>query len=417
MKKNVPAKHTPKVAWTCLLLLISLLSMFSCVEDEGGAIPVFLDVITEVSNIDFEAAIIDQPVTQSYRVVGTKLTGDVAISTTPPFAVSRSASEGFGTSLSISPADLAAGPVVVFVQFFPVKEGKFAGEITHITEGLPFIPAVDLVGVGTQDPASLPVILFEEHFDYPGETILPSTDRLTSDGNQDLEGWLKVRAANKELVLASAGLDFSGYPVTGEGTAVIIDRNPDEPGGQTNLLQHNISAQQNSDFVGSFYTSFLFQAEDIPTTAGGFNSPLIYGSWNPVNGASWWASGFLVQNDKANDGDPDNMVFGLRYETHLEVSARAMEKGKTYLIVLKQEVTQAIPAEQEATITSVASLFVFEEGDAIDTENEPTPVIVMNDVPDKHYIRSVTLFQENSNEGRYIIDGIRVTNKWEDLFK
>ena len=417
MKKNTPTKNTRKVVWICLFLLTSLLSTFSCVEDEGGEIPVFLDVITEVSNIDFEAAIIDQSVIQSYRLVGTKLTGDVTISTTAPFAVSRSASEGFGTSLSISPADFGVGPVVVFVQFFPVEEGEFAGEITHITEGLPFTPAVDLAGVGTLDPASLPVILFEEHFDYPGETSLPSTDRLTSDGNQDLEGWLKVRAANKELVLASAGLDFSGYPVTGEGTAVIIDRNPDEPGGQTNLLQHNISAQQNSDFVGSFYTSFLFQAEDIPTTAGGFNSPLIYGSWNPGNGASWWASGFLVQNDKANDGDPDNMVFGLKYETRREVSAKAMEKGKTYLIVLKQEVTQAIPAEQEATVTSVATLFVFEEGDAIDTENEPTPVIVMNDVPDKHYIRSVTLFQENSNEGRYIIDGIRVTNKWEDLFK
>ncbi len=401
--------------YLCLFLALAALTV-ACVEDEGGDIPQFLDLATQVSSLDFEGVTIGSPKTQSYGLYGSLLEGDVTVTTTSPFQVSKSATEGFASSVTFSSSDFTNNITNVYVQLDPQEEGEFMAEITHSTPGLDISRVVTATGIGVTDPESIPTLLFRDNFDYTDD-LLPSTNRATDDTNPTLDGWLKVRAANKDLELVSESLTFEGYPESGIGKAVVIDRNPDVPGGQTNLLQHNIDPQQNAEFTGSYYASFLFKAEDVPTAAGGYNSPLIFSSWNPNNGASWWSSGFVVQNDKANDTDPDNMVFGIRYEALNELSDKTMEIGKTYLIVLKHTITTTIPAELETTATSTASIFVFEEGDAIDVENEPEAVYTMINIPDKYYIRSVTLFQENDPQGRYIIDGLRVTNEWDDIFK
>lgn len=408
--KNILVRH--------LMLLVVLGGVtWACVVDEGGEIPSFLNVLTDKNNISFEVVNLNSSSVESYQLAATKLTENLEVSISAgPFMVSKNSSEGFASSISYSPDEFDAGNQTVYVQFLPTEVGEFTAEISHTTTGLDIVPIVDIEGTSAEDPASLPNILFSDNFDYT-DAVLPSTDRAADDSNPTLDGWLKVRAANKDLELDDNSLTFTGYPESGVGKSVIIDRNPDVAGGQTNLLQHNLSTQQDANFVGSYYASFLLKAEDIPTVAGGYNSPLIFASWNPANGASWWTSGLLIQNDKANDVDPDNMVFGIRNEATLELSSKTMEVGKTYLIVLKHTVTEAIPNEEVTTATSTASIFIFEEGESIDVENEPTPDYTMANVPDKYYIRSVTLFQENDNQGRYIIDGLRVTNKWEDIFK
>lgn len=388
----------------------------SCVEDEGGEIPEFLDLATQVSSLDFEPVAVGETSIESYGLYGSKLQGDVTITATAPFQVSKSATDGFGTEINISPEEFTNDMTSVFVRFGESVEGEFTGEVTHTSSGIIIEPKVSLTAVSVLDPASLPNLLFRENFSYDTE-MLPSTNRAADGTNPTLDGWLKVRAANKDIELADESLTFTGYPESGIGKAAIVDRNPDVPGGNANLLQHNIDPQQTSDFVGSYYVSYLFEAEAIPTVAGGFNSPVILASWNPANGASWWTSGLLVQNTKAADADPDNMVFGIRQENRMELSDKAMEVDKTYLVVLEHTVTEAIPAEQGGTTTATISIFIFEEGETIDMENEPAPVYTMENASDNYYIRSVTLFQENDVNGRYIIDGLRVTNTWEDIFK
>ena len=403
-----------------LSLIVAVLAIVftisSCVEDEGGEIPTFLDLATEVSSLEFGGVTTNTAQVLSYGLYGSELTSDVAVTTSGPFQVSKSAAEGFASSISFTSAELSGEILNVYVKFEPTEVAEFTAVITHTTDGLITNPTVSLEGIGVLNPDDFPTLLLQENFNYE-EDVLPSINRATDDTNPTLEGWLKVRAANKDLELADESLTFTGYPDSGIGKAVIIDRNPDVAGGQTNLLQRNIDPQQSADFAGSYYAAFLFKAEDIPVVAGGYNSPLIFASWNPANGASWWSSGFVVQNDKANDADPDNMVFGIRYESLNELSDKNVEIGKTYLVVLKHTITQAIPAELETTATSTASIFIFEEGDAIDMENEPDALHTMENIPDKYFIRSVTLFQENNADGRYIIDGLRVTNVWEDIFK
>lgn len=401
---------------TFFLSLAVLAIAIGCVEDEGGEVPKSLDVVTEVTSLDFETVTLNEPKVLSYGLYGSELKEGVTVTSTEPFLVSKSATEGFSSEITFDPGEFENEITSVYVQFSASEEGEIAGEITHRTTDLTSEPKVTVSGMAVLDPASLPDLLLRENFDYAGD-ILPSTNRATDSSNPTLDGWLKVRAANKDLELAGESLTFEGYPESGIGKAVIVDRNPDVPGGQTNLLQHNIDPQQNAAFVGSYYASFLFKVEDIPATAGGFNSPLIFAGWNPANGASWWSSGLLIQNDKATDADPDNVVFGIRNETLRELSSKSVEAGKTYLVVLKRTVTQAIPAEQETTATSSSSIFVFEEGETIDMENEPDALFTMENLPDSYYIRSVTLFQEDDANGRYVVDGLRVTNNWEDIFK
>lgn len=386
-----------------------------CVEDEGGEVPKYLDVVTQVTSLDFETVTLSEPKVLTYGLYASEIKDGVTAVSTAPFLISKSPTDGFSSEVTFEPGDFENELASVYVRFSASEEGEYTGEIVHSTDGLISEPKVTVTGLGVLDPASLPDLLLRENFDY-SEDFLPNTNRATDGTNPTLEGWLKIRAANKDLELIHESLTFSGYPESGIGKAVIIDRNPDVPGIQTNLLQRNIDPQQDAEFVGSYYASFLFKIEDVPA-AGGHNSPLIFASWNPNNGASWWSSGFMVQNDKPTDADPDNLLFGIRNESLLQTSSKNAEVGKTYLVVLKHTVTQAIPAEQEMTATSTASVFVFEEGETIDVENEPDALFTMENLPDKFYIRSVTLFQEDDANGRYILDGLRVTNTWEDIFK
>lgn len=397
-----------------VMTLVGVLS--SCVEDEGGDIPKFLDLATQVTSLDFEAVTIGEASIKSYGLYGSELEGGVTISATAPFQVSKSATEGFAGEITINPEEFNNEMSTVFVRFSETAEGEFSGQITHSSAGLLAEPTVTVSAISVLDPASLPDLLFRENFSYDAD-LLPNTNRAGDGTNPTLDGWLKVRAANKDLELVDESLTFAGYPDSDIGKAVVVDRNPDVPGIQTNLLQHNIDPQQTPDFVGSYYISYLLKAEDIPRAVGGFNSPVIFASWNPNNGASWWSSGMLIQNNKATDADPDDVVFGIRNENRMELSSKSLELEKTYLVVVEHAVTEPIAAEQGGSATSTASLFIFEEGDEIDMENEPTPLYTMENVTDNYYIRSVTLFQENDADGRYIIDGLRVTNSWEDIFK
>lgn len=402
------------------LLLIIITPFSSCVEDEGGTIPVYTDLLVDKSSIDFGPTILGEMSTQSYLISASEISSNVTLSVdgNQAFSISKTSDGDFSNSLTFSSGELEDGLVTVFIRFLTATEGDFSASIIHSSSELTVSPTVTLEGSGITDPDAIPVILFEEDFDYSGQSFLPTMNRATDDSNPTLEGWLKVRPNNKDCELATTGLTFAGYPAATAGNgAAILDRNPAVAGANANLWQHNITPQQDAEFVGSYYMSFLMLIEDAPSGAGGFNSPLKFASWNTANGASWWAPGFLVQNDKSDAADPDNLVVGIRREAIRELSAKTVETGKTYLCVLKYTVTEPIPNELVATTTASASIFVFEEGDAIDTENEPTPVYTMEMVEDKHYIRSVALFQENNVDGRYIIDGIRVTPKWEDIFK
>ena len=74
----------------------------SCVQDEGGEIPLFLDVLAETNTISFDSSIIREEHMESYQVAVSQLTSNLQVTLEDEagvFQISTSSTSGFGNSL------------------------------------------------------------------------------------------------------------------------------------------------------------------------------------------------------------------------------------------------------------------------------------------------------------------------------
>ncbi|MDT0677893.1 hypothetical protein [Autumnicola musiva] len=369
----------------------------------GEPLPAVSIGVTPTS-LDFGAVPMDQSSeVLSYTLSGRGLNSEVAIEAPANFMISRATDAEFSEILTIPVEDFSS-EVEIFVRFDSTGEtGEKTGEITHTSADVEMIESV-LLRAST---LSAETKLFIEDFDYTAGAPLPSTDR-TGDGTQNasMDGWLKVRAANTDIPVIDDGLSYDGYPGSGVGNAVFLDM--DEPGSNSNVYAHNLSQQQNNEFAGAYYTSFLLKVDALPDdTGGGFNRTVMMVDWMP-NGATKFLSSVQVNY---NAGNPK---IGVMYEGAFSLTDITPEVGETYLIVLKHNV----PDADQANSNNSASVYIFEEGGLPAMEPEEADATIdIAETGDEFFVKAVTVVRDNSFSGAYVVDGIRVATLWNDLFE
>lgn len=395
-----------RIFLTALTGAIGLLWLLQSCSPEDPSYPVYQDLVTEVATVEFDPTIVEASTSASYRIAGTKLTGPVLVDVAgTAFSISKTSTGEYANSLEIQPDEFVDGLFSLYVRFTPNELGNYEGSIEHSTSGVVSMPTVQLSGQGITDPSQIAKLLMSEDFDYAvGE--LPSTDR-TGDGiqNAQMEDWIKVRTNNTPIDVIAPGLEYSGYPGSGIGNAVDMKFTP--PGSNSNLYAYNLSEQQDDEFTGSYYVSCMFKVEGFPAE-GQFNRPVMLIDWVEANGAGDFSSAIQIAN---NAGD---VKFGIKWGPQGALSDVTPVIGQTYLIVLKHTVTDTDPDN----VNNTASLYIFEDG--VIPAEEPAEGALTNVKPDTwgdKMIKAVALLRDNSGPGDYVVDGLRVANTWEDLFK
>ncbi|MCM8568305.1 hypothetical protein NE848_02880 [Gramella jeungdoensis] len=363
----------------------------------GDPIP-DVSVIVDPTTLDLGSVPLNQVSgAASYTLTGSGLTSDVTVTGSALFKVSRSSDGTFTESLSIPAADFETGDVEIFVQFNSTGEiGEKTGEITHTSDEVE-IESVVVVA----SSISATTKLFLDNFDYTAGEAIPSTDRTGSGtDNEVMDGWLKVRTGNADILVADQNLTYNGYPES-TGNAALLDLE-----GSSNVYAHNLSEQQTVDFVGAYYSSFLLKIEALPT--GGFSRPVMFVDWNP-NGTVKFLTSISIES---NGGDPK---FGIRMEGNVENSDITPEEGKTYLVVIKH----TVPDADQGNNNNSGQLFVFDAEDIPATEPATADASITTGTSpgDGRLVKAITLVNDNNPDARYIVDGLKVTTQWSDLFE
>ncbi len=86
---------------------------------------------------------------QNYSLAAANLSADVAVTTAPPFSVSKDGT-AFGPALAYTAAELASAARTVYVRFTPTATGPANGTVANASAGAATV-TVDLTGLGT-DP-------------------------------------------------------------------------------------------------------------------------------------------------------------------------------------------------------------------------------------------------------------------------
>ncbi len=339
----------------------------------------------------------------SYTLSGMGLTSDVTVTAPANYLISRTENGTF-TSTLVIPASDFSGDVQVFVRFHSNgNTGDKSDEIIHTTSDLENVDSLILNAVSI----SAETKLFTEDFDYPAGNAIPATNR-TGDGSQNeaLDGWIKVRPSNSDILVENEGLSYSGYSGSNVGNAVKLKM--DDPGSNSNVYAYNLSMQQTGDFAGAYYTSFMLRVDALPDEAnGGFNRSIMLTDWLP-NGTAKFLSSVQVNY---NGGNPK---LGVMYEGAFTLTDITPEIGKTYLVVLKHIVTDT----DQGNNNNAAEIYVFQDGNIPTSEpGSPNARVEIADTGDNYLVKAVTLVRDNSRGGSYLVDGVRVSTQWGDLFE
>lgn len=391
--------------------LVGLLILVSSCGNDDEAPPIVNDPSLTVSSSSIAFGNVDAGTVsnvEQFTVTGADLTGNIAVSTQAPFAISTASDGTFGQDLNFTTDDFSAGPVTVFTRFEPgeTDDGDFSADIMHTTDGATPV-SVALSGTSVmQEPEPVSTVLVEDHFDYV-ESLLPSTDNTGAGAdNAALDGWVRIRPANDGIFMHTSGLTFAGYPGSDAGKSVRLQKSAPD---QADVYVNNLTEPQDDAFTGDFYVAYMLQIESFPSKSQ-FNRPVLLTQWADGGGAKW-AEGPIILNRAAADATEDDVVFGLKYEGEPAVESTIVpEIGKTYLVVMKHTVT-----DTDLTNSNDASSVYIFDTDIPATEPATADVSIEN-MTDKYMIEGVTLLETNSNGGSYLVDGVKVAKTWEDLF-
>ncbi|OYX25574.1 MAG: hypothetical protein B7Z06_07065, partial [Flavobacteriales bacterium 32-35-8] len=335
---------------------------------------------------------------QNYTISTLNLTSSLNVSTVSPFSVATSENGTYGNSIDFQPSDLNSNIVTIYVKFSPVVVGDAQAEITHTSTGIDNIQPILLSGT----TANISTLQMNDNFSY-NVGDLPSQNR-TTDGatNAGLTGWVKVRNANSNLPVVDDRLIYSGYLASNIGNAVTLDM--DDPATNSNLYAYNMSDQQDPGEIGSYYASFMIRIDALPSAA--FNRPVMFVDWLP-DGATRFLGALGIEY---NGGNPK---FSVRYNSEIGMSSITPEVGKTYLVVLKNAVTDANVTNDNNT----ASVYIFDAASIPAQEPvTPTATITVALGDDGYGVKAVALLRDNDRAGVFLIDGLRVTQTWTELF-
>ncbi len=232
------------------------------------------------ATLDFGKQTINTPsATKTYVLTGTNLTADATVTTAAPFSVSKDGTTAFGTTLTYSAAELAAGAKTVYVRFTPTTLGVVSGPATGtITNSSPGASSrtVTVTGAGTD----------------PTQTVY-SFDACTT-GTTLSDGWLQYSVAGAQTWACTT---FGRDPNAPTGTtaypnAVQVNG---YAGGANNtnedwLISPALSLAGTAYPLLSFWSRTAFTGAPlrllVSTNYSGAGSPIATGvTWSDLNAA------------------------------------------------------------------------------------------------------------------------------------
>jgi len=220
-------------------------------------------------------------------------------------------------------------------------------------------------------------ILMTENFDYPAGDSLGA------------HGWVSFSGgATNVLSVATPGLTYSGYPLSGIGNSALVQRT-----GQDAYKQFSGTG----DSTGNVYVSFMLRVDSTAATGDYFFALL------PDNSTSNYTGRFYAKDTTGG------FRLGLAKSTNpIVYAAPVYSYGTTYLVVIKYTFVDGASNDE-------VSLFVF-SGAVPGTEPSPLVGPVTQAIGDAPNIRRVALRQGTaSNAPVLLIDGIRVFKTWGNL--
>ena len=216
------------------------------------------------------------------------------------------------------------------------------------------------------------------------QTLLVENFNYASGSALTANGWTAHSGAgNNPVLISSSGLIFSGYPSSNIGLAASLNND----GEDVNKVFKQI-------LTGNVYCAFMFKAGSV--TSDYFLH--LSNSGISSNRARVYIKG---------TGSSFNFGLSKGAETETYTTGSVYSTGTTYLLVLKYTVVEGVSND-------VVSLYIF-NGSIPATEPSTSSIGPIGDASqsDLSNVSAVALRQYSASQN-ILIDGIRVSKKWED---
>ncbi len=314
--------------------------------------------------------------TQTFSISGTNLTANISIAASTNYEISLAQASGYTTPLTLTQTGGVVAATSIFVR---LKAGLAVGNYNSelITSSSTGATPVDLAVSGSVAEAQQPGILLEENFDYAEGTLLTNVGWTAHSG-----------AGTNPITVSNPGLSYpSYYPAFGNAVQLAVS-------GED--VNHGFESQTS----GSVYASALINVTSSQATG---DYLLHFGQ--TTLGTTYRARLFIKKDTDTT------FKFGVSFAantgTTVVYSDAIYNISTTYLVVLKYSLVSGASND-------TAHLFVSPVIGAA----EPTPTITATDTStDLSDVGTVVIRQgTNTNSAVCRIDGIRVTNSWDQLW-
>lgn len=377
------------------LCLLSAVIFSSCNDDYeyGGA-----RIVNRMDLADVDLGVVPSGETAiSSSILTARIDGDVTVTVEGVgFSVSLSQTADFGSSIIVPQEVVNDTSLTIYFQFEAGEEkGDFSGTATISSVGLDDVSVPIVANVGS-------ALHWIEDFDYDEDQV-PALDRIDENAREtlltDSENWYNLSGRIRTLV--DPGLTFDGYIGSGIGKGIPTGNREEGTQNYSRTLGRIPTDGQ------KIYVSFLWRMDDGATANSNGRPIVCIGTWKDDTGTDWRYR-FVLRN--TDDGLRFAIVNNGNEGRAVTVD-KELTVGQTYLIVIKKE-------HIAGDLNDEGSVFIFEEGDDFSSEPlTPDQMDVTGSVDgDTEYPSECVVIPNNNDQHAGLLDGIRVSNTWNDLF-
>jgi hypothetical protein len=222
-------------------------------------------------------------------------------------------------------------------------------------------------------------ILMDENFNYPaGDSI-------------GAHGWVWNTGTTNTIMVATPGLTYTGYPLSGIGNKCHLRNNGNDAYKQTD-----------STLSGSVYVSFMIKVDSVRALGDYFLALL------PNNSTTNYTARFYLKD--TTNGVSFGVSKGTSASNTVFWTPGTYTLGSTYLVVIKYTFLTGSTTDDEIRV------YIFTSGIPATEPGSPTLGVVTGPATDAPNISRVALRQGSATIAPTLdIDGIRVFRSWTNI--
>ena len=225
-----------------------------------------------------------------------------------------------------------------------------------------------------------------------GQVLMDENFNYTAGDSIGAHGWVWNTGTTNTILVATPGLTYAGYPLSGIGNSCRIKNNGNDAYKQTD-----------STLTGSVYVSFMVNFDSVQANGGDYFFALL-----PNSSASNYTARLYAKDTLG--GVYIGIAKGTIATNPLSWSTTTYAKNTTYLIVVKYTFLTGTTSDDEIR------MYIFASGIPGTEPGSPTVGPVTGASTDAPNISRVALRQgSNTLAATLNIDGIRVARSWGNL--